>query len=48
MKLENEKAIKCLQEVSEYAKVCGEDEYFHYCEFQSYIKSKIKKLQQEE
>ena len=48
MKSENDIAIKELWAVSDYARVCGEDEYFHYCEFQKYIKEKIKRLEEKE
>lgn len=38
----NENVIKALENVSKYATVCGQDDYFHYDAFQTYIQHLIK------
>ena len=40
----NDKAIECLKKISRYATECGNDDYFHYDAFQTYIQYLIKEL----
>ena len=40
----NDKVIEYLKKISRYATDCGNDEYFHYDAFQTYIQHLIKEL----
>ena len=39
---ENANVVKALENVSKYATACGQDDYFHYDAFQTYIQHLIK------